>query len=122
MLLTCKSIIDLAIEKEINNDQDDSRFWFIMNLVTRRITTILLVFSSYFYKKLHASKIIRRKCKNYLSSEKSSESWGKSMETTDAGIPTANTWYRWSITKNFIKNYRHTGDNNQLHVHQFTNP
>ena len=45
-----------------------------------------------------------------------------SMETMDTGIPTANTWYRQSITKNFVKDQDHTGDNNQLHIHQFTNP
>ena len=50
-LTSCKNVLNLAIETEKNEDEQNMRFWFIMNCVTSGIATVLLIFASYFYKK-----------------------------------------------------------------------
>ena len=49
-LTSCKTVLNLAIETEKNEDQQNMRFWFIMNCVTSGIATVLLIFASYFIK------------------------------------------------------------------------
>ena len=63
-------------------------------------------------------KTIRRKCKEYLRSEKTLQSWGKSMNTPDIGAPTATAWYRQSVTKKYNKDQDWKGDCHQHQVHQ----
>ena len=113
-LTSCRSILNLAIESEKNESASSVEFWFWMNMVTSGIATLLLVFSSYFYKKLRDSRTVRRTCNNLLNltSRNDSTAWGKSMEITDSGVPTAKAWYRRSISEKSLRIGTHKDSSN----------
>ena len=93
-----------------------------MNMITSGIATLLLIFSSYFYKKLRDSRTVRRTCKNLLNltSRNDSTTWGKSMEITDSGVPTATAWYKRSTSENSIRDRNTQGGPVQFQTHQFS--
>ena len=90
-LTSCRSMINLAIEAEKNEDASSMEFWFWTDMVTSRIATVLFFLSAYFYKKLRDSKTVRRTCRDLLklSSKEDSTTWGKTMELTNSGKPKA---------------------------------
>ena len=51
-LTSCRSMINLAIESEKNEDAASAEFWFWTDMVTSGIMTVLFVLSAYFYKKV----------------------------------------------------------------------
>ena len=78
-LTSCRSMLNLAIESERNNDAAAAEFWFYSEIVTSSIMTILFFLCCYFYKKLRDSKTVRRTYKSLISSRENTENWGKSM-------------------------------------------
>ena len=66
---------------------------------------------------------MRRTCKNLLNmtSRNDSTAWGKSMEITDSGVPTARAWYKRSTSEKSVKD-RDTQGPVQFQTHQFSTP
>ena len=121
-LTSCRSMINLAIEAEKNDDAASAEFWFWTDMVTSGVMTVLFVLCAYFYKKLRDSKTVRRTCKSLLTSKEDSTAWGKSMAIDGQGVPSAHAWFSRSTNEKLFNNGdRH--DNLQFHTPmQFSNP
>ena len=121
-LTSCRSMLNLAIESEKNNDAAAAEFWFYSEMVTSGIMTVLFFLCVYFYKKLRDSKTVRRTYKSLLSSKENTTNWGKSMAIDGQGKPSARAWFSKS-TKEKLFNDGDRHDDPRFHTPiQFSSP
>ena len=121
-LTSCRSMLNMAIESEKNEDAAAAEFWFYSEMVTSGIMTVLFFLCVYFYKKLRDSKTVRRTYKSLISSRENTTNWGKSMAINPSGQPSAHAWFTKSSKEKLFNDGDGHNDPRIQNPMQFTSP
>ena len=65
-LSSCKTFLNLAVLKELQDDRNEASYWFWTKVPTSALSTVMFVFTTFLVARLRRLTRVRQKMKRFL--------------------------------------------------------